>query len=53
MKTIEIRCPICNKWIAKKAENVEAEGIYFWCSRCKKEIIIKNNRALVANKLGN
>lgn len=50
MKTIEIRCPVCNRWIAEKVEDVKAEGIYFWCPRCKKKIIIKDNRALVANK---
>ena len=53
MKTIEIRCPICNKWIAEKTETSNAEGIYFWCIRCKKKIIIKDNSALVANELGN
>ena len=53
MKTIEIRCPICNKWIAEKNENVSAEGIFFWCIRCKKKIKIKDNSALVANELVN
>ena len=53
MKTIEIRCPICNKWIAEKDENANAEGILFWCMRCKKKLKVKNNSALVADKLGN
>lgn len=50
MESIEIRCPKCNKWIAEKDKNSEARGIRFWCPRCKKKIIIKNNSALVANE---
>lgn len=51
MRKVEIRCPLCNKWIAKKDENVDAFGIYLWCPRCKHELIIKNNSALVADEL--
>lgn len=51
MKTVEIRCPKCNKWIGEKEEKAEAKGIFFWCPRCKKKIIIKNNSAQVANEL--
>jgi DNA-directed RNA polymerase subunit RPC12/RpoP len=51
MDKIEIRCPECNKWIAEKDKDVTAKGIYFWCARCKKKIIIENNRAQVANEL--
>lgn len=50
MDIIEIRCPNCNKWIGEKQKSVSAEGIYFWCPRCKNKIILKNNRALVANE---
>lgn len=49
MDKIEIRCPICNKWIAEKEKEANTTGIYFWCVRCKKKIIINNNSALVAN----
>lgn len=31
----EIRCPECNKLIAKKEEKARTEGILFFCPRCK------------------
>lgn len=51
MERIEIRCPNCNKWIGEKEEKANADGIFFWCPRCKKKIKVNNNRALVANEL--
>lgn len=51
MEKIEIRCPKCNKWIGEKEKTAKADGIYFWCPRCKKKIKVNNNRALVANEL--
>lgn len=50
MDKIEIRCPICNKWIAEKEKDAETRGIMFWCVRCKKKIIVEKNSARVASK---
>lgn len=32
----EIRCPKCNKLVAKKEKRVSTKGIFFFCTRCKK-----------------
>lgn len=37
----DIRCPDCNKLIAKKEKNANTEGILFFCSRCKVNFKIK------------
>lgn len=47
-KLEEIRCPKCGKFICKKEEDANTKGIYFWCSRCKKNFEI-NNSAQVAD----
>lgn len=31
----DIRCPFCNKLIAKKEEKASTKGILFFCTRCK------------------
>lgn len=36
----EVKCPICNKLIAKKEKGRDTKGIYFWCPRCKKNFEI-------------
>lgn len=33
--TNEIRCPFCNKLVAKKEKNANTHGILFFCTRCK------------------
>ncbi len=47
---IEIRCPKCNKFVAKRGSQANTSGIYFYCTRCKENFEIKNNSALVADK---
>ena len=34
---LKIRCPECRKLICTAGVEAELKGIYFWCSRCKKE----------------
>lgn len=38
---IKIRCPDCHKLICTTEINANTDGIYFWCSRCKKEFEIE------------
>lgn len=38
---IKINCPKCRKLICTMEQNAKPNGIYFWCSRCKKEFEIK------------
>lgn len=33
---INVRCPECNKLVAKKEKNISTKGILFFCTRCKK-----------------
>lgn len=37
----EIRCPNCNKLVAKKEAKANTSGIYFYCSRCRGNFIEK------------
>lgn len=32
---VDIRCPKCNKLVAKKEEEASSINIYFFCTRCK------------------
>lgn len=47
---IEIRCPKCNKLVAKREEKASSNNIYFYCSRCKENFEEKNESTLVVDK---
>lgn len=38
----EVRCPKCNKIIAKMDEKGTMDKVYLYCKRCKKEIFIQS-----------
>lgn len=37
MKKIDIRCPHCNKLIAKMEADGICKKVYLYCKKCKKE----------------
>ncbi len=43
---IKIRCPECHKLICTTKTDAKTEGIYFWCSRCKKEFEIEKKELI-------
>ena len=45
----EIRCPKCDKLVAKRKNKANTDGIYFYCTRCKENFEV-NNSAQVADK---
>ena len=46
---IDIRCPKCDKLVAKKEKNASSQDIYFYCTRCKKNFEFEDS-VLVTNK---
>lgn len=46
---VNIRCPKCNKLVAKKEKEASSRDIYFYCTRCKKNFEFDDS-ALVADK---
>lgn len=41
---LKIRCPDCYKLVCTMEQGANTDGIYFWCSRCKKEFEVKKER---------
>lgn len=39
-----IRCPICNKGIAKITQDTEAHNLPLWCRNCEREYIVDISR---------
>lgn len=38
----EIKCPECDKLLAKRLPNAKMIGVYLYCKRCKKEILFNS-----------
>lgn len=36
----DVRCPKCGRLLCKAEKNSVLQGIHFWCSRCKEEVLI-------------
>lgn len=45
METRNIKCPKCDKLIAKADKYAITKGIYFWCPRCKENFEIITDSA--------
>lgn len=43
-KRIKIKCPKCNKLICTAKQGASTQGIYFWCTRCKEEFEVKEEK---------
>ena len=47
---LRIQCPECGKLICTMKLGANPEGIYFWCSRCKKEFELKEEKKYRAHE---
>lgn len=43
---LDVRCPECNKLIGKMKQKVNNSDFYPYCSRCKKNIDLANNKLI-------
>lgn len=44
---VDIRCPKCDKLVAKKEEKASSKNIYFYCTRCKENFECKDSTLVV------
>lgn len=49
-KRIKVSCPRCQKKICTMDIDAQPRGIYFWCTRCKKEFEIDNTKKYRAHE---
>lgn len=45
---VDIRCPKCDKLVAKKEEKASSTNIYFYCTRCKENFEIEDSTLVVS-----